>query len=179
MKYFLLLNTVLIIACKNQSNQFDKYVGQLESLPTPLILKTIEYPEIKGQQNYDSALFTQYKLNDAQSVYGKIYDDDKMTGIIYTVAGDIGIPVLVTYDREGSKIDSVNLFSNASGFGLESEVYERVILLPNKTIHVFDSIVKWDLNKTADDRVEGSEKVFIDSFKFVVGRNGKISRHKD
>lgn len=177
MKYLFAISILLIVGCRNQPGDFEKYVKQLESLPTPLAVKTIEYPERKGLKDYDSALFEKYKLYDAHSAYGKIYDDDRITGIIYTVASDISVPVLVTYNKAGKKIDSLNLFQNASGFGLESEVYERVMLLPDKTIQVIDSVVKWDLNKTGDDRIEGSEKVAIDSFYYLVDKNGKFNKH--
>jgi hypothetical protein len=176
MRFFLVISTLLVIGCRNQSADFKRYSKQLEQLPIPLVVKTIEYPERKVSGNFDSALFEKYKLYEAQAPYGKIYDDASTTGIIYTVSGDVGVPVLVMYDKAGRKVDSLNLFQNASGFGLESEVYERVTFLSNKAIQVIDSTVKWELNKAGDDRVEGSEKVRIDSFYYVVDRNGKIRK---
>src|SRR3954447_26740285 len=106
MKYFLAIGILLIIGCGKRSTDFEKYSKQLEPLSTPLVVKTIEYPERKALENYDSALFEKYKLRDAQAPYGKIYDDNNITGIVYTVAGDIAVPVLVTYDKAGRKTDS-------------------------------------------------------------------------
>lgn len=110
MKYVLVISTLSLIGCKNQSPDFEKYSNQLEQLATPLVVKTIEYPGKRALGNYDSILFEKYKLHDAQTPYGKIFDDDSTTGIIYTLAGDVGVPVLVMYDKAGTKIDSVNLF---------------------------------------------------------------------
>src|SRR4051812_80337 len=132
MNYLFVISTFLIIGCKNQSSDFEKYVEQLKSLPTPLVVKTIEYPERAALENYDSSLFEKYKLSTAQAPYGKIYDDERTIGIIYTVAGDVAVPFLVMYDKSGRKIDSLNLFQNASGVGIESEVYERIIFLPER-----------------------------------------------
>jgi hypothetical protein len=174
MNYLLVITALLIISCKNQPSDFQKYVNELESLNSPLVVKTIEYPERDASKNYDSALFEKYKLADAQAPYGKIYEDDRTIGIIYTVAGDVAVPFLVMYDKSGRKIDSINLFQNASGVGMESEVYERIIFLPDRKIRVIDSTIKWDLNKAGDDVVEGSEKVAIDSFYYIIDGNGKI-----
>lgn len=179
MKYLLYICFLFIVGCNTKTGTFEKYVSQLESLKTPITLKTIQYPEKKVVvDNYDTALFEQYKLRQAESVYGKVYYDQTGAGIIYTVPADVAAPVLVTYNKEGKKIDSLSLFQNASGFGLESEVYERVIYLPSKTIKIIDSAVRWKLNKSGDDRIEGSESFTIDSSKYIIDNGGKIRKQK-
>jgi hypothetical protein len=57
----------------------------------------------------------------AHEVYGKVFEDEKSIGIIYIIIGDINVPILMTYDKQGNKVDSLNLFENASGFDVKSE----------------------------------------------------------
>lgn len=180
MRYLLFISFLFLFGCNTKTNtsSFDKYLSQLESLKTPVTFKTIQYPERKTADNYDTALFEKYKLNEAESAYGKVYSDETGAGIIYTVPADVAVPVLVTYNKQGNKIDSLGLFENASGVGLETEVYVRAVYLPNKTIKIIDSTVKWKLDKTGGDRIEGSESFTIDSSQYIIDNSGKISKPK-
>ncbi len=177
MRYLLIITALWLFGCKFQHDEFEKYINQMELLDTPIVFETIKYPEGKKSKKYDRGLFERYKLQNAQSVYGMLFNDDKTVGVIYTVAGDINVPVLVTYDRNGNKIDSLNLFQNASGFDLESETYERALLF-SRTIQVTDSVVKWRLDESGEDRIEGSEKSTIHSFEYLVDKDGKIINKK-
>ena len=178
MKYLLSVSFLFIAGCNTKTSSFEKYLSQLETLKAPITFKTIQYPEKKVVDNYDTILFERYKLREAESAFGKVYDDKTGAGIIYTIPADVAAPVLVTYNKEGKKIDSFSLFQNASGFGLESEVYVRAIYFPNKTIKIIDSTVKWKLNKTGDDRIEGSESFTTDSSQYLIENDGKISKQK-
>ena len=178
MKYVFFITILVILGCSNRESDFDKYLDQVERLPTPLIIKTIEFTGRTSSQLIDTILFEKFKILDAQTVYGKIYEDNNFTGIIYNVPGDISVPVLVTYRKNGEKIDSLNLFKNASGVGLEIELFERLILRPDMTIHVIDSLVKWDLNKVGDERIEGSGRESIDSFYYFIRKDGRIGKNR-
>lgn len=177
MRYLLLIIALSLYGCKSQHDEFKKYINHLDSLDSPIVFESIKYPEGKKSEKYDRGLFDRYKLQNAQSAYGMLFNDGKTVGVIYTVAGDINVPVLVTYDKNGNKIDSLNLFQNASGFALESETYERVLFV-DRTIQVRDSVVKWLLDESGEDRIEGSEKSTIYSFEYLIDKNGKIVSKK-
>jgi hypothetical protein len=174
MRYPIILVLLLTFGCRNQNNDFEKYTSQLQLIKTPVVFETIKYPEAQLPENYNKDLFERFKLEAAQSAYGKLYENNNSTGIIYTVAGDVAVPFLVTYDKTGTKLDSFNLFQNASGFDVESECYERVLLLPAQKIQVRDSTIKWKLNESGDDRIEGSETVSIKTFNYAIDKKGKI-----
>ncbi len=162
------------VSCVEKSNDFYEYSKQLKRFQTPLELRTIVYPGDKVSAQSESELFSKYKLQDASSVFGVIYAEKDFTGIIYTVAGDIAVPVLVTYDKTGRKIDSINLFARSTGYGLDRETYERVIFLDEGEILVVDSTVTWMLNAAKDDRVENSEKVNMDSIVYKIDKSGRL-----
>ena len=84
----------------------------------------------------------------------------------------------MTYDKNGNKKDSLNLFDNASGLNLQSETYVTSTFYPNKTIQEIDSISTWALNDRGDDRLPGSEKIKVDSIKYIISDSGKIITNK-
>jgi hypothetical protein len=180
MRSRLLLRNLLIlpffaqVACVEKANDFHEYSRELTRLQTPLVLKTIEYPPGNVSSQYDSVLFKKYKFHDAESVFGVVYAEKDYTGIVYTVSGDIAVPVLVTYDKNGKRVDSLNLFGRSTGFGLDRETYERVTFLSDGKIMVVDSTVSWMLNAAKDDRVENSEKIKKDSIVYEIDVLGKL-----
>lgn len=174
MKHLFAIALLAIMGCKSDQKDFDKYLKQLHLMQTPLVLKTIEFTGEIPSGAIDTNLFEKFKVTNASSVYGLVYANSDISAIIYTLPGDIAVPALVTYKVNGEKIDSLILFQNASGFGLDSELYERVVIHSNKTISVVDSLVRWDLNKSGDDRIEGSENVVIDSFSYFINKDGRI-----
>jgi hypothetical protein len=174
----LYIGLIVIFGCSPKDNDFNRFVGQLETLQTPISLGTMRFPERQTSQAYDKELFRKFKYSTAHEVYGKIYEDDKAVGIIYSVIGDINVPILVTYDKQGSRIDSLNLFENASGFDFESETYEHVTFFPNKTIQVIDSIKTWKTDETGEDRVPETETLTIDTLIHRITGDGKIVKDK-
>ena len=164
--------------CSATTNDFEKYTSQINTLPTPITFRTIEFSDNKAPDNIDEVLFDKYKYTDANNVYGKIYESKKFVAIIYTVNGDVLVPVLVTYDKNGNKKDSLNLFDNASGLNLQSETYVTSTFYSNKTIQEIDSISTWALNDRGDDRLPGSEKIKVDSIKYTITDSGKIITNK-
>ena len=168
----------LFVSCATHTNDFRTYASQIETLPTPLTFRTTEFFDQKLKDKIDESLFNKYKYAYADNVYGKIWDTDSSVTILYLVNGDIITPVLVTYDKEGNKIDSLNLFENASGFNLEKETYVTATCYFNKTIQEIDSISTWTLNDKMTDRIQGSEKKRVDSIMYFINGSGKIISNK-
>ncbi len=108
-------------------------------------------------------------------VYGKLFEDSKTVSIIYSVIGDYNVPILMTYDKTGNKIDSLNLFENNSGFDFAKETYEYVTIFPNKRIQVIDSTKTWTMDDTGEDRILGTEKLTtVDTFTYFINEDGRI-----
>jgi hypothetical protein len=143
-----------------------------------MTFRTIEFSNNKTQKSVNESLFNKYKYVDAANVYGTIFKNDKIVAIIYTVNGDVSVPVLVTYDKRGNRIDSLNLFENASGFNLETETYVTSTFYADKSIQEIDSISTWTLNNKGDDRIPESEIIKVDTLKYVITESGKIIKSK-
>jgi hypothetical protein len=174
----LYIGLIIIFGCSTKDNDFDTFTGQLETLQTPISMATMRFPEKQTSKTYDKELFQKFKYSTAYEVYGKIYEDDKTVGIIYSVIGDINVPILVTYDKQGNRIDSLNLFENATGFDFESETYEHVTFLANKTIQVIDSTKTWKTDETGEDRIPETETLTIDTLTHRITGDGKIIKDK-
>lgn len=173
-----IVGLLLFAGCSATSNDFKTYTGQIKTLQTPITFRTIQFLDNPPSNNIDKFLFDKYKYAGADNVYGKIYESDKFVGIIYTVNGDVLLPVLVTYDKHGNKIDSLNLFEKASSFNLESEIYVTSEFYPNKAILEIDSTSTWTLNGRGDDRLPASEKISVDSVNYTINDSGKIISNK-
>ncbi len=178
MRYTYLIGLIFIVSCSTKDNDFKKYVGQLETLKTPISFGTMRFPEQQTKKTYDRDLFLKFGNLTAHEVYGKVFEDEKSIGIIYTVIGDINVPILMTYDKQGNKIDSLNLFENASGFDVVSETYEYVTFNPDKTIQVIDSTKTWTTDVSGEERILETEKLTIDTLTHFVNEDGKIVKNK-
>jgi len=173
-----IIELIFFRGCSTTSNDFKKYTEQINKLQTPIIFRTIQFSDNPPSNKIDKILFDKYKYADANEVYGKIYEGDKFVAIIYTVKGDVLVPILGTYDKNGNQIDSLNLFQNASGFNVQSETYISLKFYPNKVMQEIDSTLTWTLNVSGDDRLSGSEKINIDSFTYTINDAGKIILNK-
>jgi hypothetical protein len=123
----------------------------------------------------DPKLFERFKYKDADAVSGKVYISDEGIGILYRVTGDVATPVLMTYNTSGQRIDSLNLFRNASGFSDTSETFITVTLYKDRRIVEVDSTV----NQTPSSNRKGLVlKPVIDSTIFIVNTSGKIITSK-
>src|SRR5690348_2090237 len=122
---------ICIFSCAIKDNDFQKYSEQLSTIKTPVSFQAMKFPEELISKNYDPELFKKFKFSSAYEAYGKIYEDDKIVCIIYTVVGDMNVPVIVTYDKQGNKIDSLNLFEKASGFDFDKETFVYITLSPD------------------------------------------------
>ncbi len=171
-----LIGLLLIVSCATKPNDFKNYLSQIKPIPTPIKFWTIGYTDKKIENKVDERLFEKYKSVYANEIFGKLYENKQTAGIIYTVYGDVLAPVLITYDKQGNRIDSLGLFDNASGYNLEKETFVSVTLHPDLTIQEVDSTFTYTLNDKGDDRIPGSDKLTVDSIIYSINENGKIIR---
>jgi hypothetical protein len=174
MRNTIIIGLIILVSCSKTDNDFEKYLGQLNSISTPTSFGSMTYPNKDTSDDYDAGLFEKFKSYSAFMVYGKMYEDEKTAGIIYTVIGDYNVPILMTYDKSGNKIDSLNLFENSSGFNFDSETFEFVTIYPDRRIQVIDSTKTWTMEDNGEDRIEGTEKVTVDTITYLIRTDGQI-----
>lgn len=179
MKHFTIICLLAILfGCDRKehptkSNTFETYLKSLATLPTPLHFSTTDDGLADLSPTYDSALFSRYKHVWAYRPYGKVVYEDSTTVVIDIVIGDITVPLLTTFDREGNKVDSLNLFARA-GWDIGFASDEFVTLTADKKIIITDSTTRWDLNATGDDIIEGTEKLTVKTFIYALDERGSI-----
>jgi hypothetical protein len=86
---------------------------------------------------------------------------------------EMPLPILMTYNKDGIKIDSLNLFERASGYNPEKETYVTITFVQPNNIKELDSTNTWKLDSN-QERVDSSVKLNIDSAYYLIQDNGKI-----
>jgi len=162
-----------LISCSFNTNDFKNYKTSIHQIPFPISFNTMNYPNKKIESNTDSLLFEKYKSQDANEVFGKLYENDQSVGIIYTVYGDALTPILMTYNKDGSKIDSLNLFNKASGYNPEQETYVTINFSEANKFTEVDSTKSWKLD-SHQDRIDSSEHLNVDSSFYLIKEDGRI-----
>ena len=177
MKHILLVCFLFsLVSCSNNTNDFKVFKSNIPLISFPISFNTIRYPNKKVQFNIDSSLFEKYKSQDANEIFGKLYENEKSVGIIYTVYGDALTPILMTYNKEGLKIDSLNLFDKASGYNPEQETYVTINFSESNKFNELDSTKTWKLD-SHQERIDSSEQLHIDSVNYLIKNDGKIIKH--
>ena len=171
---YLVIGLLAFVSCTTRSNEFSAYISKIETLPLPITVRTLGNSLHVEETKIDQKLFKKFKHIYADNVSGKIYETETGVGILYIVYGDAQTPVLVTYDNNGHKIDSLNLFRNASGFSPTAETFVTVTLYADRTIHETDSTVTEAPMGNQDNTLSEQKRLKIDSTVFTVNETGKI-----
>lgn len=183
-----LVLTILITSCSNkqpdnsnndQLNQstgenlsaddFLKYLESIKKLRTPFTIDNLDYEPV----GYDSFLFVKYKYKSSSWPYGQIVDNGQIISTIeVTVGEDRYAPVLMTYTKDGKKIDSLLLYKK-TGWDIDYLSREYVTINENKEIIVTDSTTKWKLSDKMD-RIEDSKTTTTDTVIYKADDLGKF-----
>jgi hypothetical protein len=125
----LIILVVVSIQCATDKSgpddivRFDTYLRSLDKIDTPFKYNTREGLG-RRSENYDSVLFARYKHIGSVAPHGKLGQSDSLIKTIEVIIGDIVVPVLMIYNRNGVKIDSLNPLDKAGGdIGYSSDEY--------------------------------------------------------
>ena len=165
--------TILILTGCGQTNDFDDYLSQVEKIETPITFNSENYPGTTKYQTYKKELFDKFKKKGSIELQGLMYNEKHFVGLIFNIIADNNIPFLVTYDKEGNKIDSLTLFPNAI-YSLNKETVDEVTFYSDKRIQIISKTKTWDLNDTGDEIVEGTEKNITDTILVTVDKFGRV-----
>jgi hypothetical protein len=166
----LLAAIILTTSCSSKKNDFKRYVSGLETLKTPVSFYATGIHANKNASADEERLPFGRQLTDG--VNGKLFEDEKFTAII-SKAGGMNFPLLITYDQDGQKIDSLNLFLLRRG-PEEGETSELITINSDKTIQVVDSITSW-MAPTSES--EPTIKMLsVDTVVYVVDGGGRITK---
>ena len=165
---------LILTSCGQIKSDFDQYLEQIDKIETPVTFHSTKYSGTTKYQNYKTELFKKYGKSGSHELQGLIYKNERFVGLLFNIIGDINRPFLITYDRQGNKIDSLNIFPNANS-SLNTETVDHATIYSDNKIEIISESKTWELNNTSDDIVKGTDKLKVDTLQFSIDNKGKIS----
>ena len=173
---WLLIALLFLFGCKSEKTQesslFSQYVGSIESIGLPFSFYSLDKISTPSD-SYLKEGFKKYKLDWSTQPYGKAFVAESFVAIIETWPGDVIVPVVATYNWNGGKIDSLNLYSGG-GIDMGYKATVLATLHPDYSISITDSIRKWELNEEGDDIIPGSDKLTLKKNLYIIDQDGKF-----
>jgi hypothetical protein len=183
MKKYISLLVLVFLGCSHPKHlnskkaTFNRYIRSLNRISLPFKCACANDVFAGRSFKFDSAGFAKYKLYDAARPFGVIYHDRNFIVVMDLVNADYCIdPILVSYDKKGNKLDSLNLYGN-SFIDTASSSMPLAKIEPNKSIIVIDTTKNWKLADNSS-KIPGSETKKIDSTIYYLSKNGKFVKKK-
>lgn len=160
-------------------NEFKGLIDSLPVIRTPITFDSdngIRY-EPFAIENTDLLTRLQKRIPTFLG-YGKVDDTKDYYLLIGISTSDLGSPVLMTFDKEGNKIDSFFMFETAGGdIGYYSK---NIVTLKTTREFIFtDSTLTRELNETGDGEIEGTDSLIVKVNKYRITDTGGIEVIKD
>lgn len=139
--FILFMTFSLLQSCETIDQNFQKAYNQLPEIPLPLKIHTPngEYftPDLKPVSN--DFILDKIGYKGYATLYGSLFKADNYKAILINLPTDVGTPMIFTFDKNGLKIDSVELFDTRPAITIGLISKETVIISPNGTIKFTDS----------------------------------------
>jgi hypothetical protein len=184
-----LVSTILIISCSNKqpdnsnneqlnhsteenvsADDFANYLRSIKKLETPFTIDNLDYEPV----GYESVLFLKYKSKSSSWPYGQIVDNGQIISTIeVTIGEDRYAPIIMTYTKDGQKIDSLLPYKK-TGWDIDYLSREYLTINGNKEIVVIDSTTTWKLSDKMD-RIDDSKTTSTDTVIYKVDDFGKFN----
>jgi hypothetical protein len=169
----LLITLVIILGCSSSSN-FEKYLNSLTLLKAPLTLT--DTSNVNLSPKYDQDHFNEFKISYSQEPIGKlVVNGSFITTLEYAVTDNGYAPILVTYDLQGNKKDSLYLLQH-TGYGDYGQTIERAEIDKNLQVTIFEISKTWQV----DSEYNPIDSTIITEFKkrqYRVSENGRIEKN--
>jgi len=178
LKKFSVVFTLFMISCSPSTNKktdinFGDYLKTLDTVPLPFehSCSGPNFPQLSA--HFDSAGFVKYKDADCARPLGILFNNKVNTIIVDLSNGDACVvPILVSYDKDGHKLDSLNLYGHSYDDTASSSMpYSKIDR--NKHIVVIDTITTWK-NYASAKMTSDSRKIKIDSTIYSLSEKGKF-----
>jgi hypothetical protein len=156
---------------------FSEYVNSLDKVSLPFTCACAPDYFANKTPKYDSAGFAKYKSVDANHPYGAvIFGPDNIVTINLVAADYCVAPILISFDKNGKKLDSLDAYGN-SYIDTASSVMPTFKIKADKSIVLIDTTKTWDLDSNSNV-VPGSLVKQIDSTVYYLSKSGKFVKKK-
>lgn len=160
------------IPLKADPTKFEKYLAHFKFYNTPLILNC-GLPSYK----YEDAPFfnsSKFGFKTPMVIAGTIYPQNNFHTLLCGIVGDDLYPFLITFNKEGIKIDSLDLSGNCNreqGYSGHSKVIFNVDYSITKT----DSVITYHVNSDSE-RIPGTDSTVVITFRYKLNYDGRFAR---
>ena len=172
----ILMLVIIVNGCMTNKNNknFETYINKMPEFTLPYKFNNETKYETIDNKRFSEYEIDKYNLN-LNQVIGKITLGNKSYGVLYSFPADWSIPIMITYDKTGEKIDSLAI---DAGYSDEEESYyfnKTATINKNLIIEIesFETLYQLDENeKRVDSTARKKEVKNI----FLIEENGKIKK---
>lgn len=153
---------------------FEEYVSKIDKIKLPLEGRCTK--DLSGQRfNFDADIISKYGIDNAH-IYGVLAEEKNYTAILYLQATDVSLPVIVTTNKKGKKIASLNLYEISCWEDEEIEEVSWFKINENLRIELGDSSTTFQ-RKNNKHIIETSRKSTVRNRTFEIDLKGNILPH--
>lgn len=158
---------------KNKPVTFAGYLNSLDNIPLPFTNSCSGPGFPRLSSHFDSTGFEKFKDPNSARPLGILFNDKaNVVTVDISLADYCLAPILVSFNKEGKKIDALSLYGNSFQDTASSSMpYFKIE--SNKRILVIDTIEHWKRD-TSNEIIPGSKSVLIDSTTYFISKNGKF-----
>jgi hypothetical protein len=172
-KILIILLSIFILSCTEEKKGFPDYLKSLDKLELPL--KFDLNSRMEASKNFDSALFETYKHAWTYATYCIAFENDSIVGVIeYSIADNGLAPFLITRDKQGNKIDSLNILRNTV-FSEQGQTLESAVLNADLKLIVTDSSKSWRIDEDYNE-IPNTTELRVSNTTYQIQEDGKIKQ---
>lgn len=165
--------------CSNKENkEFRNFLKQLPKIETPIIFNYNEEYNLKLLFLINDLFFN--KIQNELSgfgVYGKLFETENFIAILGNIPTDTGAPIILTYDKNGNKIDSYLVYSTAMG-DMGRYTWNKETIFPDMTIDFTDSTITRKINADGTNEIQGTDSLTVTRKNYRISETGKFIEYK-
>jgi hypothetical protein len=163
------------IECSNkQHKEFKTFLTQLPKIETPITFNSNKEYNLKLLFLKDDSFFNkiQTELN-GFGVFGKLFETENFIAILGNIPTDTGAPIILTYDKNGNKIDSHLIYSTVMG-DMGHYTWNQEIISPNMRIEFTDSTITRKIKADGSNEIPGTDSLIVTRKNFRISEIGKL-----
>lgn len=157
-------------------NAFSEYSVRIRQVDLPLNLSC--YQELQSiQPGFPESEIRKFGPEECR-IFGKIFECENFTAILYLYPADMALPILQTTDKQGRKISALALFETFCGEDETSRDTSWACIHNDLRIELSDSAITFQRDKEGE-RIQETIKTKVRHRQFYVNSRGKILERTD
>lgn len=179
--FYLVLPVIIsLVSCSDNSSdraqpasdtnpEFNAFLEKIPSITLPVTIRECSV-NTQGLTKIDSNKFVSETVNYG---YGKLAPNNKYVAVIFLASADCEIPVLVTYDKSGNKIDEKEINIGGCGSDCGYSCNEIMRIDQNNNIFTADTVSSYDCDSLGN-AIPGTEEHYVIYKQGRILETGKI-----